>query len=76
MPSCIAPRVNLQLSRLAYTVKNLSLLCVCVKFELLTITVALTLVESRYILSLRHFFQHRVPLSNYIFLKKRLILFI
>lgn len=49
---------------------------VCVKFELLTITIVLTLVESWYILSLRHFFQHWVLLSNYIFLKKRLNLFI
>lgn len=43
---------------------------ISLKFEFLTITAALTLVASWYILPLRHFFQHWVPLSNYVFRKK------
>lgn len=48
----------------------------CFKLEFLTVTAALTLVESWYIISLRHFFQHWVPLSNYIFHEKHLILLV
>lgn len=59
-----------------YCEEHIFVSSVCVKFELLTITIALTLVESWYVLSLRHFFQHRVPFSNYVFLKKHLNLLI
>lgn len=49
---------------------------VCFKPEFLIIAAAQTLLESWYVLSFRHFFQQWVPLSNYIFCKKRLIFWV
>lgn len=49
---------------------------ICFKPEFLIIPAAQTLLESWYVLSLRHFFQQWVPLSNYIFCKKCLILLV
>lgn len=49
---------------------------ICFKPEFLIIAAAQTLLESWYVLSLRHFFQQWVPLSNYIFCKKCLILLV